>query len=130
MPIDIDRPLVLDTSPPRAAHVEQVDENDRRLPYNIRADWQDNGQSYKVWCDLHGAPCVDDLPPVRNATVAETGAPPQEDRLTLRDQFAIAALPAVWNMHPADRGDDKRAAERAYDIADAMMLERVARGIA
>lgn len=54
----------------------------------------------------------------------EPAAPPVADRLDLRDQFAMAALPVLLAKHPADRID---APSVAYKIADRMMEARRAR---
>ena len=44
---------------------------------------------------------------------------------TLRDEFAMAALPEVVATHPQyDIWDPKMMADASYEIADAMMLAR------
>ncbi|WP_297803713.1 hypothetical protein [uncultured Brevundimonas sp.] len=43
---------------------------------------------------------------------------------TLRDRFAMAALPAVVQLWEPRRNTPKRMAERAYEMADAMMEAR------
>lgn len=47
----------------------------------------------------------------------------RSDDLTLRDQFAMAALPALIARHRADVAWS-RVAPLAYEIADAMMKAR------
>lgn len=44
-----------------------------------------------------------------------------ENEITLRDRFAMAAIPGLVHL---DFLDAKEAARRAYDVADAMLLER------
>jgi hypothetical protein len=51
--------------------------------------------------------------------------PPKSDGLTLRDQFALAALPALLtNVRWDDIQEIKRAANFSYLVANLMMAER------
>jgi hypothetical protein len=43
---------------------------------------------------------------------------------TLRDEFAMAALPVVFERYGAQQFDFQLQAARAYAVADAMMQER------
>jgi len=51
----------------------------------------------------------------------------ENERKALRDQFAIAALPVVFERYGAQQFDFQLQAARAYAIADAMMKEREAK---
>lgn len=47
----------------------------------------------------------------------------EAERIKLRDQFAMAALPMTWS-DPRTNYDDEEMAELAYRVADAMLAER------
>jgi len=49
------------------------------------------------------------------------------DRPTLRDQFAMAALPVVFERYGAAQFDFQLQATKAYAVADAMMEVRDAK---
>ena len=51
---------------------------------------------------------------------------PAPKTATLRDQFAMAALTGIMANHES-WGNAQERAERAYEIADAMMKEREAK---
>jgi hypothetical protein len=83
--------------------------------------WQGNGLHE---LDLISEVYVSDTPPGLTATTITNGLPhAMPETKTLRDEFAIAALPVVWESSQTHRSQSTLASQ-AYAFADAMMEAR------
>ncbi len=56
--IDWTKPIELDTVPPRAARVVEIDPADSEWPAFVEADWPDGASSRFCWVDPNGKPLM------------------------------------------------------------------------
>ena len=91
-------------------------------------NWYGDGRfpvfDYTHDLDLISEVYVSDTPPGLTATTITNGLPhAMPETKTLRDEFAMAALPVVWESSQTHRSQSTLASQ-AYAFADAMMEER------